>query len=171
MDKQTDFMKVNFFIGLLQGVGLLLAYFILNITLYLKLRAFLSQKRRLSVTAAYRGETIMDKRERKSTMRLIILSFSCIIGYFPNKLANNSLLYVLSIADFNTYIPISNMLIWISHALKLPINVLFDDEFRSTFYIRFGIKGEKEISRKETSFANRTLSMSYSNAQVHTTTL
>ena len=127
--------KMSFLaLGALQGVGLLFVYLIMNVILYAKLRAFLAKKRRTLGSLHYRT---VEQKETKSTVRIMCLALNCLVGYFPNKLANNSLLYVLSAADFSLYIPFSNMLIWVSHSLKLFINLAFDYEFRRVFWATF----------------------------------
>ena len=140
LDKNDPFMKWNLITGFAGGVGPLIVYFILNSIVYFRLRSFLAQKR--ATLGPHRDMTI-EKKEIKSSARIMVLGVNCLLGYFPNKLANNFLLYALTPDQWNLYIPFSNMLIWISNGLKLFINMAFDYEFRKVFFTTFHIPMKK----------------------------
>ena len=82
----------------------------------------------------------VSKKEVRVTIKVVVLCINSLIGYFPNKLANNTMLYVLSTADYNLYIPFSNILIWFSHGVKLFIHLGMDSDFLNTFYQIFHIR-------------------------------
>ena len=127
LNKDSEFMKWNLISGFMAGIGPLFVYLAMQVVLYLKLREFLAKKKR--TLGANRDRTI-EKNEIKSSLRILVLGINCFLGYFPNKLANNFLLYALTSQQWSLYIPFSNMLIWLSNGLKLFINLAFDEEFR-----------------------------------------
>ena len=143
LNKESDFMKWDLIAGFLAGIGPLFLYFVLQVVLFFKLRAFLAQKRR---TLGPARDKEIEKKEIKSTWRVIVLGINCCIGYFPNKLANNFLLYALTSQQWSLYIPFSNMLIWVSNGLKLFINLAFDQEFRMVFKKTFRLSTNKSVS-------------------------
>lgn len=65
------------------------------------------------------------------------MCINCFVGYFPNKLANNTMLYFLDTYTYNLYIAFSNGLIWFSHGIKIFIHLIFNDEFYDAFLIMF----------------------------------
>ena len=148
MDKNSSFMKGNLALGIVQGVGLLCVNFLLNLVLYLKFRSFLAKKKKLPDPER---DKKIEQKEKSSTIRIVVLAINCSIGYFPNKLANNSLLYIFSIDTFNFYIPFSNMLIWLSISFKLLINLAFDRSFRETFFVTLKMSNEQTLHFKRRS--------------------
>jgi hypothetical protein len=126
--------------GFMGGIGPLIAYFILQLVLYFKLRSFLAFKRR---TLGPGRDKSVEGKEIKSSLRIMVLGVNCVVGYFPNKLANNFLMYALTPEQWTIYIPFSNMLIWLSNGLKFFINFTFDEEFRKVFYATFRIPSKK----------------------------
>jgi hypothetical protein len=75
----------------------------------------------------------ISKKERKKTIQIFVLCVNCFFGYLPNKLANNIFLYFLDTNTYNLYIAYSNMLIWLSHSIKIFINLSFDPEYFKVF--------------------------------------
>jgi len=140
MNKDTPFMQWNLISGFMGGVGPLFVYFILQLVLYFRLKSFLAFKRR---TLGPGRDKSIEEKEIKSTHRIMVLGVNCVVGYFPNKLANNFLLYALTPEQWTYYIPFSNMLIWLSNGLKFFINFAFDEEFRKVFYTTFHIPKRK----------------------------
>jgi hypothetical protein len=140
LNKDSEFMQWNLISGFMAGIGPLFVYLAMQIVLYLKLREFLAKKKR--TLGADRDRTI-EKSEIKSCVRILVLGINCFLGYFPNKLANNFLLYALTSQQWSLYIPFSNMLIWLSNGLKLFINLAFDEEFRRVFTNTFHIPFRK----------------------------
>ncbi len=65
------------------------------------------------------------------------MCINCFVGYFPNKLANNTMLYFLDTYTYNLYIAFSNGLIWFSHGIKIVIHLIFNDEFYEAFLNMF----------------------------------
>ena len=85
--------------------------------------------------------TVIDQLRKVKLNHVYAYLYWALIVFWPNKLANNFLLYALTAQQWSLYIPFSNMLIWLSNGLKLFINLAFDEEFRrvfkNTFYIAF----------------------------------
>jgi hypothetical protein len=140
MNKNTLFMQWNLITGFMGGIGPLIAYFILQLVLYFKLRSFLAFKRQ---TLGPGRDKSVEKKEIKSSLRIMVLGVNCVVGYFTNKLANNFLMYALTPEQWTIYIPFSNMLIWLSNGLKFFINFAFDEEFRNVFHATFRISRKR----------------------------
>jgi hypothetical protein len=82
----------------------------------------------------------ISRKEQRQTIQIILLSINCFIGYMPNKLANNIMLYFLDTNTYNIYIAYSNMLIWLSHGIKLFIHLSFDAQYFIVFCRLFHAK-------------------------------
>ena len=76
------------------------------------------------------------------------MSINCVLGYFPNKLAHNIMLYFLDSNTFNFYLAVTNGLIWFSHGNKLFLQLIFNDEFYRKFMIIFFRKQTLTVSRQ-----------------------
>ena len=107
----------------------------------------------------------VSKKEVRVTIKVVVLCINSLIGYFPNKLANNTMLYVLSPTDYNLYIPFSNILIWFSHGIKLFIHMGMDNDFRNTFYQIFRINIRATHVETSSSAVNPSLRTTHSNAR------
>ncbi len=104
---------------------------------------FLNKRSKANRSGQLRNIT---KKELRTTFLILVLCINCFFGYFPNKLANNIMLYFLDTVTYNFYIAFSNALIWFSHGIKLFINLKFNEEFRETFFLIIGRPIQTRIS-------------------------
>jgi hypothetical protein len=142
-------------LSLIRGLVLLNFLSVINLIVFIKFRIYMNNKKKHLTTPSLAAfienntndcksnrkskENELSQKELKATSIVILLCLWRYLGDLQNSIAPILFLY-LSSYSYSVYASISNGVQWLFHGSNLYLHYFFNDEFKKTCLIVFGLK-------------------------------